>query len=137
MGWTHLCSSLSKRWEEPAEKKKSQTSNSSQLIILAHNEGNKRNDFKLRTETRMRDLWLIKKFKRRKNQKSLPVSFLTHDLQTLAHVENKVKKDAFLWPKMRKTSTVADIENRGFYRKSLCDSPAVFNSNESKSVTCT
>lgn len=33
-----------------------------------------------------------KNFKRQKNQKSLSVSFLTDDLQTLAHVEDKVKK---------------------------------------------
>lgn len=32
-----------------------------------------------------------KKFKRQKIQKSLSVSFLTHDLQTLAHVEDKVQ----------------------------------------------
>lgn len=37
---------------------------------------------------------------------------------------------------MRNTSTV-DTENRDFYRKSQCDSPPAFNSNESKSVTCT
>lgn len=33
-----------------------------------------------------------KNFKRQKNPKSLSVSSLTHDLQTLAHVEDKVKK---------------------------------------------
>ncbi len=59
-----------------------------------------------------------KKFKQRKTQKSLPLSFLTRGLQSFAHVENKVKKDAFLWQKMRKTRTVADTENTAFYRKS-------------------
>lgn len=37
-----------------------------------------------------------KKFKRQKNQKSLSVSFLAHDLQTLAHVEDKVEKCSFV-----------------------------------------
>lgn len=37
-----------------------------------------------------------KKFKRQKNQKSLSVSFLTHDLQTVAHVVDKVKKYSFV-----------------------------------------
>lgn len=37
-----------------------------------------------------------KKFKRQKNQKSLSVSFLTHDLQTVAYVEDKVKKCSFV-----------------------------------------
>lgn len=37
-----------------------------------------------------------KKFKRQKNQNSLSVSFLTHDLQTSAHVDDKVKKCSFV-----------------------------------------
>lgn len=45
MGWTHQCSSISKRWVELSGKKKSPTSKRSQLIILANYEENKCNDF--------------------------------------------------------------------------------------------
>lgn len=38
----------------------------------------------------MKDLWLIKKFKRQKNPKSLSAPFLSDDLQTLAHVRDKL-----------------------------------------------
>lgn len=75
-----------------------------------------------------------KKFKRKKNQKFLSVLFLTHDLQTLAHVENKVKK-CFAVAKYEKHKHNYDTENRDFYKKN--HSPPAFNSNESKSVTRT
>lgn len=77
-----------------------------------------------------------KKFKQQKNQTFLSVLFLTHDLQTLAHVENKVKT-FFVGAKYEKHKYSYETENRDFYRKSQRDSPPAFNSNESKSVTCT
>lgn len=77
-----------------------------------------------------------KKFKRKKNQKFLSVLFLTHDLQTLAHVGNEVKK-CFAVAKYVKHKYSYDTENGDFYKKNQCDSPPAFNSNESKSVTCT
>lgn len=79
-----------------------------------------------------------KKFKRQKNQKSLSVSFLTrHDLQTLAHVEDKVKKRSFVAKCETNKQSYWHRKESLLQEKPLCDSPSAFNSNESKSVTCT
>lgn len=87
----------------------------------------------------MKDLWLIKKFKRQKNPKSLSAPFLSDDLQTLAHVRDKLntvnafcgqigeKQAESYWQKKQKL----------LQEKLVWITRFAFNSNESKSVTCT
>lgn len=81
MGWTHLCSSLSKRWVEPAP-----TSKRSRLIILAFCRGiSVMISFANRNEDE--GFMAHKKFKRQKNQNlclchsSLMTSKLQHVLK--------------------------------------------------------
>lgn len=92
MGWTHLCSSFSKRREDPSQKVT--TSKSSRLIILAYI---RLTSIMISSVRRNKDEGFMackkKNFKQQKKREILPsVRVLVRDLLTRAHVEDKVKK---------------------------------------------
>lgn len=101
MSRTHLCSSLSKCWEEPPKKSLQATSKRSRLIILAANEANQRNDF-ICSETNTRDLWLIKSSNARKTKNP----HLCHSPLMTSNMLRAELRNTLLWPNLRATVSV-------------------------------